>query len=85
VNLRAAMVILGTSRSLLSSVTVATETTILSLKVGLLLKWYLLSFQELRDFGDRDWWSVHSRRNQSSQHSLAETRVCPSRQESEEL
>ena len=34
VNLSAATVILGTSRSLLSSVTVATETTILSLKGG---------------------------------------------------
>jgi hypothetical protein len=36
VNLRAAIVILGTSRSLLSSVTVATATTILFLKVRLL-------------------------------------------------
>jgi len=85
VNLRAAMVSLGTSRSLLSSVIEVTATTILSLKVRSTQRGHLLSFQELDDFGDRNRRSVHSGRNQSSQHGFAESGVGSSGQESEEL
>lgn len=45
---------------------------------------HLLSVQESSNSGDRNRWSVHSGRDQSTEHSLAEARVGSSGQESEQ-
>ena len=34
---------------------------------------FVLSFQKLRNFGDRNWWSIHSGRDESSQDGFAES------------
>ena len=90
VNLKAAIVIFGTSRSLTSSVTEATTTAIFSLKQSTYNKlsdlvWYLLSLEELVDLGDRNRWSIDSRRDKSSQNSLWKSWSSSSCEESEKL
>lgn len=93
VNLRAATVNFGTSRSLTSSVTAPTTTTIFFLQnitiskiVGHFLTMkHLLVLKMLDDLRDWKWWSVSSWRNESSQHGLAESGFSSSAQESEQL
>jgi hypothetical protein len=74
VNLRAATVSLGTSRSLMSSVTVPTITAILSLqrKVRSPPRVLPLVTKMLHEAGDRDGWSVDLGGNESSHDGLCE-------------
>ena len=44
---------------------------------------HLLSIQKCSNSGDRKWWSIHSRRDESSEHSLCEGRISSSGEESE--
>ena len=75
VNLRAATVSLGTSRSLISSVTVPTTTAMRSLPIfvnSLLLSLLLLT-EVLNEAGQGEGWSVDLGRDESSYHSLSES------------
>jgi hypothetical protein len=46
---------------------------------------FICSFKKLSTFGDRDWWSVNSGRDESSQNCLSECRVGSSGEESEQF
>jgi hypothetical protein len=82
VNFKAATVSLGTSRTLMSSVTVPTTTAILSLKsrerlipsfLEDTIVYLLLLAEVTNETGKRQGRSVHSGSNESSQHCLCES------------